>query len=125
MPAKTQQQLLDEHRAELDAEYQAKYPQGQFVLQLRRSGEVGLYWNPRRNTSHTRYRGIGTNSRKLYEYTDSINQVNYQNCSFDTCRRYKTLNKLVEAAKRAGVNEELIAAFAERYNNRASEGFTV
>jgi len=122
MPKKTQTQLLTEHRAELDAEYLVKWPQGQFVCQ--RFHGFGLYWNPRRNTSHSRYRGIGTATSKRYSEEPGVYQENYQNCSFGKCTYYASLEKLVEGARRFGAPEPLIAAFVERYNNRTSEGFT-
>lgn len=124
MPKKTQTELLTEHRAELDAEYLERWPQGQFVVQ-RYNSHLGLYWNPRRNTSHTRYKGIGIENRQRYGAEEGAFPVNHQNCCFGKCTYYATFDKLVAGAIRLGIPEEMIAAFTERYQNRASEGFTI
>lgn len=119
---KTQKELLGEHRAGLDAQFKAKYPQGKFTVY--RGGYYALYWSPRRNTSHAKYRGIGFETRKVYSTEKGVFPVSHQNNSFGKCNNYDSLDKMVAAARGFGIGEDLIEAFVARYNDRAKEGFT-
>jgi hypothetical protein len=117
---KTQQQLLTEHRKQLDEAFAAKYPNGKFCLQrFDRANFVAIHWAPRRNTSHTSFKGI---SVKL-DNNGAMSNHDYQRSSFGRCNYYDTFEKMLASAKRLGFDEKLIAMFVERYQNRASEGF--
>lgn len=109
---KTQRELLEEHRKELDRAWRARYPNGQFVLQQwdRRLGGpwIALHWNPKRNTSHVKYRGV---SVRQYRGEESIIVESYQNNSFGKVRNYDSMEKLLAAATRANASAELITKF--------------
>lgn len=121
----TQKELLKNHRASLDAKFHEKYPNGQFVVQKliqthNLNGDLGkvtygLYWNPRRSTSHTRPFGVAVRSRDYYSKEDGIYYLQYQPSS-GGCKYYTSLDQLVESAKKSGFAPEFIAAFVERYN---------
>ena len=127
---KTQKQLLEAHRLQLDERFLAKYPNGQFVLQYR--GDMGLAergeayfvisWNPKRSTSHVRYKGI---SVKHNPKSQTLTHCITQNNSFGRCNNYDTLEKLLAACERKDVPTLLVEGFVERYNDRQNEGFAV
>ncbi len=116
----TQKELLETHREGLDAKFREKYPNGRFALQ-RFASFWAIHWVPRRDTSHSRYRGI---SVKYTIENKMVSNANHQNSAFGKCNNYDTVAKVVAAAHRAECPAELIAAFLERYENRAKEGFS-
>ncbi len=117
----TQKELLEKHREGLDAKYKAKYPNGRFALQyFERGGFWAMHWAPRRDTSHSRYRGISVRYRIENKM---ISNENHQNSAFGKCNNYDTLAKVIAGAHRAKCPAELIAAFLQRYENRSTEGF--
>ncbi len=131
----TQKELLEEHRIGLDNEFKQKYPSGRFCLQRRMVGKsfssniipdqpcsYSLHWAPKRNTSHTKYRGISVADRGMYGAI-GITHEKYQTSSFGNCKNYDTLDKLLNACQKLDVPQILIDAFIDRYNNRAMEGF--
>lgn len=120
---KTQRELLEEHRKQLDEQFVKKYPNGKFTLQNFHG--FSLHWCPRRSTGAIKHRGISTtNARTTPENRDGkIIQENHQSCAFGKCYNYDSLEKLLAACQKRNVPEELIAAFKERYLDRAKEGF--
>lgn len=120
----TQAELLKEHREQLDRRFVRKYPAGKFCLQNFHG--FSLHWCPRRSTGARRYLGVSTAIRIDYatKVVKGIEHAKSQNNSFGNCYNYDSLDKLLKACVRHNVPGDLVAAFEERYNNRASEGFT-
>lgn len=131
----TQKQVLDAHKLELDAAFAAKYPEGQFSLQHYSEGKQdvgrwGLHWCPKRTPPGFGDvpRGITTynmpdtiqTGRHGYEITQMDHRVG---AIYGDARHFPSLATLLAAARKAGCAEDLIAAFAVRYNARAAEGF--
>lgn len=127
---KTQKQLLTEHRQGLDEKFIRDYPMGKFCIQYR--GDMGLlargndywalHWCPKRSTGATKYRGISTYFKRNNNGR-AISQENYQNCCFGKCYNYATVELFLRACRKKQVPTELIKAFMDRYQIRASEGF--
>jgi hypothetical protein len=125
---KTQKQLIEAQRKQLDERFHAKYPNGQFVLQyrfdmgLKARGEdhYNIHWHPRRSTSHCRYKGISVQQNTK---SNTVSHHDYQNNSFGRCNSYDSLDKLCAACIKKDVPEGLIGAFVLRYERRAAEGF--
>jgi hypothetical protein len=130
---KTQKQLLTEHREQLDKRFHEKYPGGKFCLQYRNDrlalhygkSYYMMHWEPRRPTSHNRYRGISVGYDTSLRPEYHLHHSYYRNNSFGRCNDYDTIGKLLAACKRKDVPVVLIEAFTKRYIDRASEGFEI
>jgi hypothetical protein len=112
---KTQKQLLEESRIQLDAAWNTKYPNGQFCLQLLKQGwrgltenKWGIHWLPSRPTSHAVPLGVSVVMPEGKEV--SIN--GYRGVS-NGCTNYSSLPDLLKAAKRRKVPEKMIEAFID------------
>jgi hypothetical protein len=115
---RTQKELLTEQRAELDQAWREKYPMGQFVIQrwspCGKRERQNLYWNSRRNTSATKYRGVGIESEGPYGEPGPI-RADYQNNSFGRCTYYQTLERLRDAALKFGFSQAQVDLFEAAY----------
>jgi hypothetical protein len=135
---KTQRELLETQRKQLDERYVEKYPQGKFCVQYR--GDMGLleqgldfwglHWSPTRSTGAVKRKGITIYLRKYLSretniISSGIEHATYQNCSFGKCNNYDSLEKMIAFCAKRDVPKELVEAFQKRYQDRHLEGFKV
>lgn len=115
----TRAQLLAAHRLKLDRLWHKRYPQGKFSLQTFVGG-VGLYWEPRRATSHSRPYGIGV---ELTLSSETVKSVDYLGTRMGNAKGrtkgYSTLSDLKRAALRVGVPADVVEWFEKLYDERS------
>jgi hypothetical protein len=126
---KTQKQLLEEHRRELDLKFHERYPNGQFVLQIKPEGTkrpitkthytiYGMYWNPKRRTSG----GSSARGLSVYYYEKdgkvTIEVGEYQNSSFGKCYYYDNFNDFIRSARYKGFPKRVVSTFILKFSHR-------
>ncbi len=146
---KTQRELLESHRINLDAQWRAKFPRGRFVLQMRgfqkdskfpvfgtskkptvEDSVVTLAWEPRRRTSHSAPCGVCVQDGDFYGGVNgygvkkSIKIEKYLNNTWGFVKDFADLESLVDYVKKTGVGNDVIECFVKEYDEKHTR-FTI
>ena len=146
---KTQKELIEQQRAELDTEWNKKYHNGQFVIQRRfgkcgmdKSGFVsiyGLHWNRRRRNSCSSYYGVSCNmsvphtdgyfidsdivdNKERFFNNRPITLHKTQNSSWGRCILSDNMVNCLEKAEKLNFPKKLIDRFKKEYSDRIKLG---